>query len=124
MAQIDTVEPMVLLNLYCDSARPLPSLERAQLLVGIATPPIRSHMATRLERSAYVPGRVTMWHPQDGVGRCSHQNGAGVFRLAETVEAQAATVIRVLAARLARALGTAANDSDWARRFSDSCREL
>ncbi|KAI0808516.1 hypothetical protein GGR55DRAFT_651708 [Xylaria sp. FL0064] len=31
MAQIDAIDLMALLDLYCDPARPLPSVERAQL---------------------------------------------------------------------------------------------
>ncbi|KAI0913625.1 KR domain-containing protein [Ustulina deusta] len=128
MAQIDGVELMALLDLYCDPARPLPSVQRAQLLIGVVTPAHRiaqGQAAPELTRRplfagfAQVAGSARPQQSRGGAVEDIVADGAAMFRLADTTEAQADIVVRVLAARLARALGIEADDIDRAKQLSD-----
>ncbi|KAI0405747.1 hypothetical protein F4802DRAFT_561870 [Xylaria palmicola] len=128
MAQIDAVELMALLDLYCDPARPMPSIERAQLMVGVVTPARRiaqGQSAPELTRRplfagfADGPGLAVTPHSRDGAMEDIVTDGAVMFRLADATEARADIVTRVLAARLARALGIAADDIERAKQLSD-----
>ncbi|KAI0412699.1 KR domain-containing protein [Xylaria grammica] len=128
MAQIDADELMALLDLYCDPARPLPLIERAQLLVGVVTPAHRiaqGQAAPELTRRplfagfAHDPGSTALLHSRDGATEDIVADGATMFRLADNAEARADVVTRVLAARLARASGIAADDIDQGKQLSD-----
>ncbi|RWA07367.1 hypothetical protein EKO27_g7737 [Xylaria grammica] len=99
MAQIDADELMALLDLYCDPAQ----LTRRPLFAGFA----------------HDPGSTALLHSRDGATEDIVADGATMFRLADTAPARADVVIQVLAARLARALGIAADDIDRGKRLSD-----
>ncbi|GAW24602.1 hypothetical protein ANO14919_141930 [Xylariales sp. No.14919] len=68
---------------------------------------------------AHDPGSTALLHSRDGATEDIVADGTTMFRLADTAEARADVVIRVLAARLARASGIAADDIDQGKQLSD-----
>ncbi|KAI0025053.1 hypothetical protein F4780DRAFT_768373 [Xylariomycetidae sp. FL0641] len=131
MAQIDAAELAALLELYCDPDRPAPPVHKAQLLVGVVTPAQRISQGQSAPEltdrplfagfsyaGALVGGRPPR-EDTDTAADDAIAQAATVFRLAITPSARAEVVVRVLAVRLARALGIASEDVDATKKLSD-----
>lgn len=128
MAPVSAEDYMAVLERYCDPGLSALELWQSQLLVGPVTP---AHFHARAEELVPTVGRpifAAFNVASRFAGGCGHGGGAGaaarddtavLFQQASGGKERSAIVVEAIKAKLARALGVAADEIDSLKKLSD-----
>ncbi|KAI1173240.1 hypothetical protein F4777DRAFT_458242 [Nemania sp. FL0916] len=122
MQQIDDVELLALLSVYCDPEMPLLSIAKSQILIGLLTPadflvqgqtPPQMHDRPFFGSFSKVVGQTTSEATVSAT-----ENPGTLFRLAKETDDRIQIVIRALAVKLARAMSILPDDVEPSKPLS------
>jgi acyl carrier protein len=114
MQQIDDIELMALLSIYCDPGLPLLAVSKSQILIGLLTPadfllqgqtPPQMHERPLFGSFSHVVGEAI-----SEASASVAENPGTLFRLAKETDVRIQIVIRALAVKLARAMSISPDD--------------